>query len=294
HWAKLGPDVFASKIREMIALAIANDLLWVGFHGETDDAAPDQADLSDFAIGWLQLLRAYSGGANFMDEVVATSGIITVGEAKVLHFDAAAAVTSDAGAKAKLKISNHGLPVGMRIFIAGTTNYNGTYLVEDAGDADFIKIAKAYNAENLTAVMTATLVPDYASLDALAADLRNAIPQELRTGLEVVMSDDLRASEEEAVYGAFGRTPTEKAAIIAALSNVAGLTPNYVTPMPAGTMLVTPPNNLAIYMHQNITRKVEDKTELNGFVFYNTFGGVDYIITDYRRTMGAENIFIIK
>jgi len=293
HWARLGPDKMAALIRNQIAEVLANDLLFVGFAGTSDGNPPANANLSDFAKGWLQLLRDYNGSSQLMPQVVAGSNRITVGPVKVVQLDSAAVVNVGGGVVG-LPATAHKLPAGAQVVVSGTTNYNGPALVLSSSTANQINITKTYAAETLTASSKATCTPDYRSLDHLVADLKNNIPQELRTGCEVIVSDDLRSTDEEALYAQVGNTPSEKLAIQAALEKISNMPVNQLSLAPAGTVLVTPPKNLALYMHKEIVRRIEDKPEMNGFVFWNTFGGLDYIVTDYRRAMGAENVSIIQ
>ena len=290
QWAYKGPEFLSQRIANQIAQLYANDLLWVGFNGTSDGNPPAQADLSDFAIGWLQLLRAYAAGAQFMAEVVAGSGVITVGPQRVLAFEGAA--VNMGGGVVGFPVTAHGRPAGSQIVIAGTVNYNGAHLVLPSSTANQVHAVEVDRAEDVTG-KTATHTPDYASLDALAADLRNSIEAELRMDLVAIISDDLRATEEETIYGEVGRTPSEKIALQRAFSELAGLERVSPSLMPAGTMLITPPKNLAIYQHQLVQRRMRDEPERNGVSFYND-SQLDYIISDYRRAMAAENIAITK
>lgn len=290
QWAKKGPNFLSGRIADQAARTFANNIQWVGFRGTSDGNPPAAADLTDFQIGWLQLLRAFSAGARFMDEVVAGSSRITVGPQRVLTFTGAA--VNVGGGVVGLPCTAHGRPSGSQIVIAGTVNYNGAFLVLASSTANQINITAAYVAEDLTG-KTATHQPDYASLDALAADLRNAIEPELRDGLVAVVAENLRATEEETIYGEVGRTPTEKLALQRAFAELAGL--ERVSPygLPDGTILITPPMNLAVYWHQEMHRRIEDTPEVNGVTFWNDTH-LDFVLTDYRRAFAAENIAITK
>ena len=288
HWAKRGEAFLSTAVNTMIAKKLASSMLLVGFVGTSDGNPPVAAGLTDFQVGWLQLLREYAAGANFMAEVVASSGIITVGPKRVLVFEGAA--VDKGGGKVGFPITAHGRPAGAQIVINGTTNYDGAYLVDATSTANEIVVTVAYVLENVTG-KTATHTPDYTSLDALAADLRNSIEVELRMGLSCIVSDDLRATEEEVVYGESGRTPTERLAHQRLMVEIAGMERLSPSLMPNGTLVVTPPDNLQIYVSEQQRRKVEDDPERNGVTFWNT-GWWDYVIGDARKMKAAENIVI--
>lgn len=288
HWAHLGEDVLANRVRDQIAVKFANDIQWVAFQGISDGNPPAAADLTDFAKGWLQLLRDYAAGAQVMQEVVAGSGIITLGPKKVMQIEGA--VSDEGGGKVGFPVTAHGRPAGSQVVVNGTTNYDGAYLVDPASTANKIVVTAAYVVEDATG-KTITHTPDYQSLDALVADLRNGIEPELRINLTALVAENLRAADEEAIYGEIGRTPTEKVAVARAMAELAGLERLSPYGLPDGLVMVTDPMNLAIYWHQEFHRRVEDTPENNGFTFWNDTN-LDFIITDYRRAFAAENVTI--
>lgn len=67
----------------------------------------------------------------------------------------AGAVVDMGDSTVKLPDTAHGYDVGDLLTIAGTTNYNGTYEVEDVG-ADWFTIEATYVAENVEAADTVT------------------------------------------------------------------------------------------------------------------------------------------
>lgn len=80
-WAKF-PD-FQTRIRDAILTRQALDRIMIGFNGTSRAATSDKVAnplLQDVNIGWLQKYRTHAA-ARVLDEVVADSGEITIGEA---------------------------------------------------------------------------------------------------------------------------------------------------------------------------------------------------------------------
>lgn len=80
-WAKF-PD-FQTRIRDTIVKRMALDRIMIGWNGIKASANTDLAKyplLQDVNKGWLQLLREYQGGAQFLTEAKASSGVIKIGK----------------------------------------------------------------------------------------------------------------------------------------------------------------------------------------------------------------------
>ncbi len=73
-WAKF-PD-FRERYGRAIRKAISNDRLKVGFVGTSALATTVAADLSDVNIGWLEQIRTYNAGAQY---VLGAAGSVTLG-----------------------------------------------------------------------------------------------------------------------------------------------------------------------------------------------------------------------
>ncbi len=63
-WAKF-PD-FAARYMTLVRQAIGNDMLTIGWLGTSVAADTVAADLSDVNIGWLQLIRVYNSGSQYL------------------------------------------------------------------------------------------------------------------------------------------------------------------------------------------------------------------------------------
>lgn len=81
-WAKF-PD-FTERYGRAIRKAIANDRLKVGFVGTSAAADTIAADLSDVNIGWLEQIRTYNAGAQY---VLGTAGSVTLGSVTFPNLD---------------------------------------------------------------------------------------------------------------------------------------------------------------------------------------------------------------
>lgn len=133
---------------------------------------------------------------------------------------------------------------------------------------------------------------DYKNLDALVADLKNGIPSHKRGGLVALVSENLRANEEERLYANQAGTPSEKLAIARTLGEIGGLEALHPDFMPDSTVIVTDPQNLSIYTHRDWKRSIEESNRLKGVVMWNYFAQ-DYVIEDEARMMMAENVTFV-
>lgn len=80
-WAKF-PD-FQARLRDAIIKRQALDRIMIGFNGKSVAATTDlnaNPLLQDVNKGWLQKLREYQNGAQWMREVKADSGVIKIGD----------------------------------------------------------------------------------------------------------------------------------------------------------------------------------------------------------------------
>lgn len=81
-WAKF-PD-FAERYGRAVRKAISNDRLKVGFVGTSIAADTVAADLSDVNIGWLEQIRTYNSGAQY---VLGSAGSVTLGSGTFPNLD---------------------------------------------------------------------------------------------------------------------------------------------------------------------------------------------------------------
>lgn len=81
-WAKF-PN-FAERYAQAVRQAIGNDRLKIGFNGTSALADTVAADLSDVNIGWLEQIRTYNAGAQY---VLGSSGSVTLGGATFPNLD---------------------------------------------------------------------------------------------------------------------------------------------------------------------------------------------------------------
>lgn len=81
-WAKFSD--FVEKYNKAVRQAIGNDRLKVGFVGTSAAADTVAADLSDVNIGWLEQIRTYNGGAQY---VLGVAGSVTLGGATFPNLD---------------------------------------------------------------------------------------------------------------------------------------------------------------------------------------------------------------
>ena len=285
------PKTYIQNVNRDIAMKLRMDELHVGWNGTSRATWASDANGLDIDKGWLKRIED-DAASQVIDEIRVGSGVIVVGPTRVVMLDGAA--TDKGGGKTGLPSLAHDIPVNGLIHVAGTTNYNGTYTVEVETTENEIVITKAYNAETLSpATAKATCPGDYANLDELVSDLSKTIVENKRYGLKAIMADSLDGSEQTDLYGAQAGTPTEKILVQQALSMVGNLPKRTPYAFPDNTILVTPPQNLAIYLHKVWRRKMEDKEEKRGLVSWSERKR-DFIVSDYDRVIMAKNIVKIK
>jgi len=292
-WDKLNayarfPD-FQEVLRNQLALRIANDRLFVGWNGVDALASATTAQIANLNKGWIQRMREERPD-NVIGEIVPGSGKIFVGGIKEAGLSGAA-VNVGSGVVG-LPSTNHGFLPGAFITITGTTNYNGTHLVQASSTANQIDILTAFAPEDLSAPAKATQVADYRNMDELAVDLVSIVPVHKRSELTCMVSDGLRAAEKALLYGSHGTQPSEKVVIERAFENLAGYPVETPAFIPANSLVATKHRNLSIYIHENWNRAIENKHEWKGVVFWNEFTE-GYFVEDPDSFVMAENIFRI-
>lgn len=79
-WAKF-PD-FAARYMALVRQAIGNDMLTIGWNGTSVAATSVAADLSDMNIGWLEIIRTFNAGSQYvLGGTKGLAGAVTLGEA---------------------------------------------------------------------------------------------------------------------------------------------------------------------------------------------------------------------
>ncbi len=291
-YAKVGkPKVFVQNVNKDMVVKIREAELFVGFNGTSRATWAVDANMLDMDKGWLQRIRD-DKPTSVIDEIRAGSGIITVGPPRTVILDGAA--VDKTGGKTGLPSLAHDLPIGGFIYISGTTNYNGNYVVDADTTENEIVIVKAFTAEDLAAATAkAVCIPDFSNLDELVADLTANIAANKRGGLKAFMADTLAGAEKAKLFANIAGTPTEKILAEQAMGSVGSLGKRTPFGFPDNTLLLSMPSNLEIYLHKVWRRKMEDSEKDRGL---NTWSERkrDFIVNDYDRIMLAENIVLIK
>lgn len=81
-WAKF-PD-FRERYGRQVRQAIGNDRVKIGWNGTSVAATSVAADLSDMNLGWLEQIRTYNGGSQY---VLGSLGSVTLGSATFPNLD---------------------------------------------------------------------------------------------------------------------------------------------------------------------------------------------------------------
>lgn len=143
----------------------------------------------------------------------------------------------------------------------------------------WLKQIRDYNSGSQVVGSAGSPVPfgpgaaDFKNLDALVHDAIGLIetPFQEDPNLVVIMSRDIYMAAKGFLYDAEGATPTEKDKLSAAFQSFGGLAP-YIGPfMPAGTLLVTSFDNLAIYYQDTSWRRQQiDNPKKDQYEDFNT------------------------
>lgn len=152
--------------------------------------------------------------------------------------------------------------------------FNGTHIADETDPDNYPngedvnigwhQIAKNWNGGSLVLQDQVTLGAggDYATLDAIASDLKNSIRPEFRNDprLVVLVGSDLVAYESFRLYQQADK-PTEKIAAQLLSDSIAGM-PAYIPPfMPGKRMVVTTLQNLHIYTQRNTRRRAAEDVQ---------------------------------
>lgn len=81
-WAKF-PD-FAARYMALVRQAIGSDMVKIGWNGTSAAATTAQADLSDVNIGWLEIIRTFNAGSQYL---LGAAGSVTLGSATFDNLD---------------------------------------------------------------------------------------------------------------------------------------------------------------------------------------------------------------
>lgn len=138
---------------------------------------------------------------------------------------------------------------------------------------------------------------DYENLDALIFDVTNEMIDPWHREAESLraLSDrHLVADKYFQAVSNHGDTPTELAALdsdmYAAFSRFGGVVPARVPHMPAGTIFITPPENLSIYWQEGSRRRfVIDNPKRNRVEDYQSSNDA-YVVEDFGAGCLVENI----
>lgn len=152
--------------------------------------------------------------------------------------------------------------------------FNGTHAADETDPDNYPngedvnigwhQIAKNWNGGSLVLQDPVTLGAggDYATLDAMASDLKNSIRPEFRNDprLVVLVGSDLVAYESFRLYQQADK-PTEKIAAQLLSDSIAGM-PAYIPPfIPGKRMVVTTLQNLHIYTQRNTRRRAAEDVQ---------------------------------
>lgn len=271
---------FNARYQAMLRASIADSILMCGWHGVSAAATTDPTTyplLQDLNIGWLQRIRAFNSGSQWVK-----------GRSLACTFTDTGDVVGVAG---------HGLVNGQVIQfptittttgITANTNY---YVVNAATDTFKVSATAGGSAIALTTDGTGTILAPITigstgneNLDVMVANAKNMIKPWLRNGLVAYVSDNLVAREEGKYYTQSVERSAEKLVIAqnggVILQTFGGL--RCVVPpfFPDDTILIAPVGGLQYYSQTgSVRRTIRDWPEGNcikdmnsqnsGYVVYN-------------------------
>ncbi len=282
-------DAFLSEISIIPVDDIKGEVLDMQIHstvaGRTDTTgdgerqpqmagAPDgrqyECKQTNFDVGILySLLDAWARYKNFRQRYMnAVYRRIALDRILIGWFGMSAAATTDRAANPKLQDVNKGWIYDLK------TNNAENYLTTGAVEAGKIQIGAT---------------GDYKNIDQLVYDVSSLIPQEHRTGREVVIiGQQLVAHDMNKVLGEHAETPTEKVNFQILGKSYGGLRSVIVPQFPENGLLVTDPKNLQLYYQRtSLRRQSADEPKKNRVADYISQNEA-YAIGNLKAAAGIE------
>jgi P2 family phage major capsid protein len=135
---------------------------------------------------------------------------------------------------------------------------------------------------------------DFRNLDVVVENAKQMIPEHLRDDSELVafISSDLMAANRLSALAANGNTASEKLLVdenrvVGVFAGLKAITPPF---FPSGTVIVTYPENLSIYLQEgSLRRSIKDNPQRNRVEDYNS-ENVDYIVEEEQAIGIITNV----
>ncbi len=184
---------------------------------------------------------------------------------------------------------------GGLITISGTTNYDGTFVVEQGTTAAELFINSKFSGETI-ANGTAEQNPDFANLDQFVSLLKSELGSQYRSnGLVLWVSDSLVLESEKRAFSSISSaTPSEKGFVNSSLYSYASIPATTIYNMPAGDIYLGAPNNLSIYTLANSERvEIKEMDMSRRAMTSSTYVEQCNVVENYKAGIFAENVKLI-
>lgn len=281
---------FPQFYQSMLMESIANSIVMSGWHGTTAAADTNISTsplLQDLSIGWLQKIRAYNTGSQWLKASTASCAFADTGDT--------------------VTIANHGRTDGDIVSFTVITTTTGIvtntkyYVISATQNTFQLSATKLGSAIALTANGTGTCKlhitlgqPGFDNLDVLVANTKNSIEPWLRNGLVCYISDNLAAIEEARYYKQTVERTSEKLVLLQnggeILQTYGGLRCIVPPFFPDNTILIAPVGGLQFYtLNGSIRRQILDWQQGDCIKDFNQ-RVAGHVIYDERQCFLVEDI----
>lgn len=179
---------------------------------------------------------------------------------------------------------------------AATSNLGSNPNLEDL-NIGWLQLIRAFKSgsQHLAAASNEVVLgsADFKNLDVLANEAKQMLPiyHRNRDDLVLIVGSDILSAQEGTYYENNGNTPTEKTIMSGRITKAyAGMPTMYAPFFPDGKLLVTPLENLSIYVQDSSVRRTQkDKPEKNEVQDFNS-ANQGYVVEDEEMTAFIEGI----
>lgn len=253
-WAAQG-DKFAQFYQSLLLQSIANSIIMSGWHGVTAAADTDIATyplLQDLSIGWLQRIRAFNSGSQWVKGRSLSCTFTDTGDVVTA---AAHGLENGQVVKFTTITTTTGITANTDYYVVGKTTDTFQVSATSGGSA----LALTSNGSGVILAPITIGSTGYENLDVTISNAKNMIDPWLRGNLVAYVSDNLVAREEGKYYVNTVDRASEKLVIAqnggVILQSFGGLRCIVPPFFPDDTILIAPVGELQFYTETGSVRR---------------------------------------